>query len=967
MDGEGTVSATVTYTDYAKEGDTATLPVTITSANYQPATAKVVVQLTSKTVVGVSIGGAPAGKTYGDPAFELTATLDAGAQADGGIWAWYSSDESVLKVTGSGPKATVEVVGAGSAMIAALYESAGDNGKIGAAVTEAIAVDPRPLTVTAASQESVYVGGKVPALPSSPTQGGDYTIGPAGGGLLTGDEISGLRLDYAPSTPDPTAPGTYAVVPSGAIVKRGKVDVSKNYAIAYANGSLVVKPKETQTITVAEDSIAATYGDSGRYVDASVATSVGAPGALTYAVKDGKDVVAVDGEGVLTLKKAGTATVTVTAAETATHAQATKDVAVAVGKAELVIEPRNREIRVHGKVPALSPVTEADYVAYGLFAGESLVTPPTLSYATEPNADEPGSYKIVASGADAGGDYEIEYQSGWLTIRPKPGQAISADNVTVTYGDAGARVSATSSAEVGKPGAITYAVKEGSGEFIDVDAHTGALTVKTVPQDGRAYVVVTAAETDSCVAASKDVAVNIRKAPSPATVAREAAVKREHAVDLADYVALNGATGEVTYTIEGDALGCRLEGSRLVAGEVAGKVVVRVDVAEDAIHEALAGAVVVTVNGNDSSSVRTAPTALGSTYDGSAHALATAGEAEGGTMVYALGMPDGKVPDEFEFGYEIPSATDVGIYRVWYQVTGDAGHNDSAPAYVDATIAKADISKAKVELAQTSYTYTGKELRPAVKSVTLGGKKLEAGTDYTVSYANSTKLGKATVTIAGKGSYEGAAKATFAIALAKAKMSTAARPKAKAIDVKWGKVASARSYQVQWRERGGKWKTASVKSAKTTVKGLKTGKFYDLRVRAVSGTHTGAWSAVSHCWLVRQAGVAAESTKSGTVKVMWTKTAKANAGYVVMVSYSKDGATVAKRTVAAGKMGATITGLKPGKTAYVQVCSLRKLGRTTYAGALTSSAASIVKVAGESSTGKAQSADGQPARGALLA
>ena len=41
--------------------------------------------------------------------------------------------------------------------------------------------------------------------------------------------------------------------------------------------------------------------------------------------------------------------------------------------------------------------------------------------------------------------------------------------------------------------------------------------------------------------------------------------------------------------------------------------------------------------------------------------------------------------------------------------------------------------------------------------------------------------------------------------------------------MRWAGVIDAKAYQVQWRERGGKWKTKAVKSAKTTevvVKGM---------------------------------------------------------------------------------------------------------------------------------------------------
>ena len=88
-------------------------------------------------------------------------------------------------------------------------------------------------------------------------------------------------------------------------------------------------PKATQTIT-APDTLNPSYGDTDVSINASV--TVG-DGALSYAVTGGSDVIAVDSAGNITTKKVGTATVTVTAAETENYKEATKDVTVNVTQA----------------------------------------------------------------------------------------------------------------------------------------------------------------------------------------------------------------------------------------------------------------------------------------------------------------------------------------------------------------------------------------------------------------------------------------------------------------------------------------------------------------------------------------------------------------------------------------------------------------------------------------------------------
>lgn len=66
--------------------------------------------------------------------------------------------------------------------------------------------------------------------------------------------------------------------------------------------------------------------------------------------------------------------------------------------------------------------------------------------------------------------------------------------------------------------------------------------------------------------------------------------------------------------------------------------------------------------------------------------------------------------------------------------------------------------KDQVTLSYTTANYTGSALRPVVSI-----EGLEEGKDYEVSYANNIEVGTATVTITGKGSYEGTIIKTFTI------------------------------------------------------------------------------------------------------------------------------------------------------------------------------------------------------------
>ncbi len=152
----------------------------------------------------------------------------------------------------------------------------------------------------------------------------------------------------------------------------------------------------------------------------------------------------------------------------------------------------------------------------------------------------------------------------------------------------------------------------------------------------------------------------------------------------------------------------------------------------------------------------TAPAPVtGLAWTGEPQALVVPGTSADGIMEYSL--------DGTTWSKDVPTATEVGSYLILYRVTVDANYNDAAPAYVSATIAKADISKAKVTLSPASYTYDGTAKEPSV-TATLGDKALVKDADYTVSYADNVNAGTATATITGINNYKGTASATFAIA-----------------------------------------------------------------------------------------------------------------------------------------------------------------------------------------------------------
>lgn len=91
-------------------------------------------------------------------------------------------------------------------------------------------------------------------------------------------------------------------------------------------------------------------------------------------------------------------------------------------------------------------------------------------------------------------------------------------------------------------------------------------------------------------------------------------------------------------------------------------------------------------------------------------------------------------------------------------VTGKGNYAGTASGTF--TISPANISEASISVA--AQNYTGSQLTP-VPTVTLDGKSLESGTDFTTSYGNNIKVGTANITVTGKGDYTGSATSTFKI------------------------------------------------------------------------------------------------------------------------------------------------------------------------------------------------------------
>lgn len=140
-------------------------------------------------------------------------------------------------------------------------------------------------------------------------------------------------------------------------------------------------------------------------------------------------------------------------------------------------------------------------------------------------------------------------------------------------------------------------------------------------------------------------------------------------------------------------------------------------------------------------------------------------------------------------------------------------------------------------LSISSCTYNGKAQKPTVQVTDTNGKQISAN-DYSVSYQNNQKPGKATVTVSLRNQYAGTMTSTFIIKPGKASLKKAVNAKGKKIKATWRKESGVTGYEILYATnkkftKGKKVIKISKASTSTkTIAKLKKKKTYYVKIRS---------------------------------------------------------------------------------------------------------------------------------------
>ncbi|MBE6796825.1 MAG: hypothetical protein E7531_00580 [Ruminococcaceae bacterium] len=263
----------------------------------------------------------------------------------------------------------------------------------------------------------------------------------------------------------------------------------------------------------------------------------------------------------------------------------------------------------------------------------------------------------------------------------------------------------------------------------------------------------------------------------------------------------------------------------------------------------------------------------------------------------------------------------VGTYKIKVTLKG----NYSGSKTLSYKINPISISKCKVSISGTSYTYNGKVIKPSVKVLSAGGSTLKNGTHYTVTYSKGCKApGTYKVTVKMKGTYSGSKTFTYKInpiSISKCKVSI-----------------SGTSYYYD-----GKTKTPSVKVLSAGGSTLKNGTHYTVSYSSgrknvgtykvtvkMKGTYSGS-KTFTFKIIPPKTSISKITADINTMKVYIAKKSTQVTGYEIQYASTSDFTDALTKTITSYKTtSATLSELDQQTTYYVRVRTYKTVSGVKY-------------------------------------
>ena len=413
--------------------------------------------------------------TYGDPAFKITAK--AGDKESGIQFA--SDNKEVATVSKDG---TVNIGNTGTAKITVSMDESQNYLAVSREVT--VTVVPKEISAKITPNGGIYGEIIVPAVAAldglvekdNPEITLTYT-----GRANDGTEVNGTKV--------PSLAGIYTVT---ATIK------DKNYSLKPEGASaafIVAKAYPALSVSAVKDK---KYGEEAFKLEVSNKGN----GVKSYASSNDK-VVTVDKNGVVTIVGAGTATLTVSLAETANYTADQKEVTITVAPKEITVKITPNGGTYEGTI------TPATAVLNGLVGKDNPEI--TLTYTgkandgTEVNGTEvpslAGTYIVTATIKDKNYSLKPEGSSAEFVVA-KADPALSVSEVTdKDYGEETFRLNVSNKGD----GLKTYASSDDKVATVDENG------MVTIVGTGTATLTVSLAESANYTADQKEVTMTVRK------------------------------------------------------------------------------------------------------------------------------------------------------------------------------------------------------------------------------------------------------------------------------------------------------------------------------------------------------------------------------------------------------------------------------------------------------------------------